>query len=73
MNPQTLGTRISIVEHDVARLDRDTFGDFGVEKRVGSLERRVDVLGARIAVYASLGSIVGGAVVAFLLRVAFPS
>lgn len=71
MNPPSLVTRVALVERDITRIDRDSFGPDGVEKRVGKLERKIDVIYARVAIYAAIGSVTGGAAVALLLKLAF--
>lgn len=57
---ETIPTRVYILERDLARIDRETFGDNGLEVRIDKVESRLDVMGAKLAVYATLGAVLGG-------------
>lgn len=60
-NGPTTDARLWVVEHDLARHELDLIDH---EKRLSSNEKVTAVLGAKMAVYASLGAFFGGAVVA---------
>lgn len=61
MNQPTVATRMYAVERDSARHELELLDH---DKRLNTVERRVDVMAARIAIYASLGAFIGGGAVA---------
>lgn len=62
-------TRLALLEGDVGRLDRDSFGDNGLEMRVDKVESRLDIMGAKLGVYAALGALVGSGIVTAIVAV----
>lgn len=65
----SLPTRVSLVERDVSRHDRELDN---VVPRVAKLERRMDVLAAKVAIFAAIGAAVGGAVIVAIARAFIP-
>lgn len=60
MAAPSIPTRMYSVERDISRHELELVDH---EKRIGTTERRVDVIYARVAIYATLGAFLGGGAV----------
>lgn len=60
MAAPSIPTRMYATERDLARHDLELVDH---DKRINTAERRLDVIYARVAIYATLGAFVGGGAV----------
>lgn len=68
---ETIATRVYVLERDRDDMKERVFGKDGLDMRVDRVESRVDVMGAKLAVYATLGAALGGGVVAGVVQLLF--
>lgn len=68
MTQPSIATRMYAVERDNSRHELELVDH---DKRLNTVERHVDVIAARIAIYATLGAVIGGTAAAGVARLIF--